>query len=315
MYNLAQASWETTRHTWRGVNGTVWDMSTGAQGVQLEQGADGFGFGTVDLFVGESPALHGGRLLGSRRKPRALYVPLRLKGEEGSAAFWRTHQALVDSFSTTEFGRWTVETEVSSRYVDAVYASVSGGELGLDPGMYGRQLYGLQLQSMSSDWIGSPVSGWWLPPEAPRKLWDADKGVFFIMQGKDTSSATITNPGTYASYPTWSIDGYSPAARVGVGDEFVEVPFPVPTGKCLVIETDPRKLSATMYDVPAEYRARPIDDRIVGVHLLNPASRTRELGVVDFAPVPPGKDIPLALSVSGSGLVQVSFATLWQTAF
>lgn len=312
---MAIASWEMTRHTWHGVNGTKWDMSSGADGVTLEQGAEGFGFGAVELFVGESPGLHGGRLLGSRRKPRPLYIPLRLKGGEGSAAFLRTHQSLVESFSSTEFGRWTVETEVSSRYVDAVYSGVSNGELGLDPGLYGRQLYGVQMQSMSSDWIGTPVTGWWLPPEAPRSLWDTPNGVFFVMQGRDTSSATITNPGTYASYPTWAIDGYSPAARVGVGGEYVDVPFPIPNGKCLVIDTDPRRLSATMYDVPAQYRASPISERKVGVHLLNPVSRTRELGVVDFAPVPPGKDIPLSLSVSGAGLAQISFNTLWQTAY
>lgn len=62
------------------------------------------------------------------------------------------------------------------------------------------------------------------------------------------ANAKINNPGDVDAWPTWTIIGDSTAAAVGVGTSVVEVPFVVPAGKALVVNTDPTVQTAVMYN-------------------------------------------------------------------
>jgi hypothetical protein len=85
-----------------------------------------------------------------------------------------------------------------------------------------------------------------------------------------------------------------------------------------VIESDPDAIGATLYEISPEQMALDADDRkkpadrVVGVDLINPVDKTADLGEADFAPIPPGEQVPLSMVVTGTGLVEVLLPTLYR---
>jgi hypothetical protein len=124
-------------------------------------------------------------------------------------------------------------------------------------------------------------------------------------------TATIDNPGDVESYPRWYVEGPATTASVGVGSMVVDVPFEVPEGKCLVIESDPDFIGATLYDVALGASSKP-SERVEGVDLLNPVDMTAALGEADFAPIPAGTAVPLSLTLMGLGKVEALLPTLYR---
>jgi hypothetical protein len=98
----------------------------------------------------------------------------------------------------------------------------------------------------------------------------------------------------------------------------VDVPFPVGDSECLVIESDPDVIGATMYQISPEQLALPIgerkkpSERVVGVDLLDPVDMSAALGEADFAPIPAGASVPLSLSITGSGAVEALLPTRYR---
>jgi hypothetical protein len=92
----------------------------------------------------------------------------------------------------------------------------------------------------------------------------------------------------------------------------VDVPFAVPFGKCLVIESDPEFIGATLYDITVAGMDKKPSARVVGEDLINPVDKTADLGEADFAAIPAGSQVPLSLTLNGEGTVEALLPTLYR---
>ncbi len=131
----------------------------------------------------------------------------------------------------------------------------------------------------------------WFGPEVSR-VWKGEELVDFFPPGPPfyiSSGSTMPTPRS-TTRATWThgrrgrSSGDSTAAAVGVGTSVVEVPFVVPAGKALVVNTDPTVQTAVMYNyTPANGSTPEI--------LSNPVDCTADLGTANFAPILRGRTV------------------------
>jgi hypothetical protein len=179
--------------------------------------------------------------------------------------------------------------------------------------LVGWDSYGITLVAEQPFWTGDPVVKSFAPPPEPLPFFDpTGPQIVNIGSSYSVENATMDNPGDVASYPRWYVDGETTAASVGIGDTIVDVPFTVPAGTCLVIDSDPDLIGATLYEITVEGIGMKPSDRVIGTHLINPVDKTAQLGEADFAPIPAGSQVPLSLTLAGSGVVEVQLPTLYR---
>jgi hypothetical protein len=172
--------------------------------------------------------------------------------------------------------------------------------------------YGITLVAEQPFWVGEPVVKSFLGQVPPEPFFEPDgPQVVNIATSYNAANATIDNPGDVESYPRWYVDGETTAASVGVDGFVVDVPFTVPAGHCLVIESDPDLIGATLYEIAAGAPGKPAE-RVIGVDLINPVDKSAELGEADFAPIPPGSQVPLSMVITGPGKVECLLPTLYR---
>jgi hypothetical protein len=83
---------------------------------------------------------------------------------------------------------------------------------------------------------------------------------------------------------------------IGIPGRTISVPFNVPAGKALEIDTDPRRQTVLYGDW--------VPDPIGGFgRVVNPVSRFGDMGAIDFATIPAGEAVPLSIVINGSGVV------------
>jgi len=180
-----------------------------------------------------------------------------------------------------------------------------------DPIAFGWQSYGITFVAEQPFWEGDPEVRSWKNADYAPFFDPSGPQLFNIGSGADVSSAKMDNPGDVESYAKWFIDGETTTAAVGVNGLVVEVPFSVPAGKCLVIESDPDRIGATMYTVQPGAPSKP-SERVIGVDMVSPVDRSADLGEADFPPIPAGSQVPLSLTLSGSGMVEALLPTLYR---
>ncbi|WP_151723957.1 hypothetical protein [Arthrobacter luteolus] len=177
--------------------------------------------------------------------------------------------------------------------------------------------YGIYLTADQPFWVGQPSVMSWKAPASPGPFFEpTGPHLFNLGQGFSFESAAISNPGDIDSPPVWYVDGNSePGAWVGIGGRKVTIPFAVPAWYCLVIDSDPTRIGATMYEITASGIAKKPSERVIGVDMIKPVDRSRDLGAADFAPIPPGVQVPLQLSLEGTGAIEVAVPALYKRAW
>ena len=302
---------------WVGPDGQVWDLCSRESGVYLMAGTRGLGMPTGTRFRDSSPASHGSQHRGTIWGERSVFWPIKTWHADKGQAFIDRDRAFFDSLDPERPGRWYAgQPNGNERFLELRYEPSTQDE-GLDiiPSLTGWARYGIDLVADQPFWVGKPsVQSW----EAPRPLdptFEPDgPHLLNIGQGFTYENAAIDNLGDIESYPRWFVDGETFAGGwVGVGDLRVTLPFTVPAGKCLVIESEPAHIGATMYDVVSP-GVKPFE-RVIGVDMVNPVKMSRELGQADFAAVPPGKSVPLSISFTGSGIVEAYLPSLYRRAW
>jgi hypothetical protein len=232
---------------------------------------------------------------------------------ERDRAFWAT----MDPEDT---GVWTV-VHPDGKHRSLRLRCVSDGDhtRSKNPLRLGWDTYGIVLVAEQPFWEGDPVVKSFIGDVEPLPFFEPDgPQIVNIATGYSASTATIDNPGDVESYATWFLDGAMSAAAVGVGGVVVDVPFAVADGECLVIESDPDLIGATLYEIspeqlalPAGQRKKP-SERIVGEDLINPVDMSADLGEADFAPIPAGASVPLSLTITGAGTVEALLPTRYR---
>lgn len=108
--------------------------------------------------------------------------------------------------------------------------------------------------------------------------------VLRVASASQLSSAKLTNEGDLEAWPVWTIKGPLTSVTVGVDGSTVQWTVALTSTDTLVIDTDP----------------------IVQSAWLNGADVTSQLGTADFAPIPAGVELPLSLTMAGTGSVEAS---------
>lgn len=288
--------------TWTGWDGTVWQLNQPTSGVALLPGVRGFGTPPTTLFNRSSPALAGSRHAGHSVGERPVFWPVAV-WKNTSSPDWVAHdRAFFRTLDPERPGVWEVRQSTGeARRLRLRFAGDGDPAFDVDPSRYGIQTYGLDFVANQPYWEGDPVF----------RRFQAETVVDFfsgpmvtIADGRSLASATVTNAGEVDSYATWTIIGPTTTATVGVGADTITAPFAVAAGKALQIDTNPDAQTALLGDWDPVART-----------LSNVTDRTGDLGATVFAPIPPGVDVSLNLTMTGTGAVEVEFLPLYKRAW
>lgn len=267
-------------HVFTGWDGQVWPLSDPDAGVFLtDQGLRGVDLPATADHTDELAGIDGQVLRGWRTPARDVLWPLLVWSDISSRRWRQLDSALWRSLAPGRVGTWRVTDPDGEWRELRVRCTSSDGVVARDPSRLGWHAYALTLVADDPMWTGPEV-----PPSVAGGQQDAafidptGSPPFWISGGTDLSGAHVTNPGDVPAWPTWEATGPHHDLVVGIGARTIECP-PVPAGSTLVIDTSPWSRTA----------------------LLDGADVTDQLGVTDFAPVPPGEQVQLVASSAGSG--------------
>lgn len=316
----AASPWTRLRMTWT-AKGVTWPLTSPASGLFLMPGIRGLGTVTTERHSTSSPAVAGSRHEGTSVLDREVFWPVhiysdyRVDDAAGSAAWMERDRAFWQGMDPDDTGVWEVHLPDSTkRRLRIRFRDDGDHTFTYDPMKHGWQSYGLKFVAEHPYWEGEPVVRSWKNGEYQPFFEPNGPHLFNIGSGAEISEATIDNLGDVESYARWFIDGETTEAAVGVNGLVAEVPFDVPEGKCLVIESEPDLIGATMYDVVPGAPSKP-SERVIGVDMVNPVDRSADLGEADFAPIPAGASVPLSLSLAGTGTVEALLPSLYRRAW
>jgi len=313
--------WTRLRMTWT-AKGVTWPLTSPASGMFLMPGVRGMGAVSTERHSTASPAVAGSRHEGTSILDREVFWPIhifsdkRLDDEAGSLAWMERDRAFWRGMDPDDTGVWEITLPDSTkRRLLLRFRDDGDHTFTTDPMRHGWQSYGLKFVAERPFWEGDPVVRSWKNGEYQPFFEQNGPHLFNIGSGAEISEATIDNLGDVESYARWFIDGETTEASVGVNGLVVEVPFDVPLGKCLVIDSDPDLIGATMYDIAPGAEGMKPSERVIGVDMVNPVDRSADLGEADFAPIPPGASVPLSLSLAGTGAVEALLPSLYRRAW
>jgi hypothetical protein len=288
--------------TWTGWDGSVWSLNAATSGVALLPGVRGLGNPPVNIYSKSSPAVAGSQHLGSSVDERKVFWPLAV-WKNTSSAEWIAHdRAFFRTIDEEQQGVWSVQQPTGEvRTLKLRYVSRGDDTFDVDPSKYGIQTYGLDFIANQPYWEGAPV---WRRFEADTPVDFFSGPIFTISSGKSLATATVSNTGEVDSYPVWTILGPTTSVTVGIGASTITVPFTIASGKAVVIDTNPTAQTALLGNWDDTTRT-----------LSSITDKTDSLGTTTFAPIPPGTDQALALSMTGTGIVDVEISPLFKRAW
>lgn len=308
-------SWTGLAMRWV-AKGTEWSLTNPETGLGIMKGIRGLGSVAGQRHSSSSPAAPGSRHEGTSTLDREVFWPICIWSDGGSLGWMERDRAFWRTMDPQDTGEWIVTLpDGGERSLTCRFLSDGGKPSEHDPMFRGWDTYGITLVAEQPYWVGEPVVNSFIGPADPLPFFGTDGPVVNIATSYSAANARMDNPGDVESYPRWFIDGPVTAAHVGVGGVVVDVPFAVEVGTCLVIESDPDSIGATLYTVTAEGAAKKPSERIVGVDLVSPVDMSPDLGEADFAPIPPGQQVPLSLEITGTGAVEVLLPTLYRRAW
>lgn len=285
--------WEGMRHEWVGWDGSVWDLATGSEGVRLlVEGVEGLHFPSLTKYRSTSRAVPGARLRGWRAAEREVFWPLSIHDTTSSAGFIDLANRFFRTIRPDLPGTWRVGAGGQFRELQLTGRFEESHSYPRDPVMDGAGLYKVTLEAAQPFWSGEAVErGPWLAPASSDFRPAGGTPMFFISSGSAFGSATMPNPGDVERYVEWTVDGALSSVELGVPGGIIDVPFSVPSGQRLVIDTDPRNVNALMGPIPDE------GEPFVGTDM------TVQLGFQSFRPVAPGSEVELHVDGTGTGSV------------
>lgn len=304
--------------TWA-AKGLEFSLTNRRTGIHLMPGVRGLGSTKTERHSSSSPAVAGSRYEGTSTLDREVFWPLRVWHNGGSIEWMERDRAFWATMDPEDTGVWTVvHPDGKHRSIRLRFVSDGDHTRDRNPLRLGWDTYGITLVAEQPFWEGDPVVKSWKNRTYEPFFEPTGPHLVNIAAGSDTFTARIDNPGDVESYATWFLDGGMTDAAVGVGGVVVDVPFSIAAGECLVIESDPNLIGATLYEISPEQMALPTEQRkkpsarIVGVDLINPMDMSAALGEADFAPIPAGASIPLSLTITGSGAVEALLPTRYR---
>ena len=198
---------------------------------------------------------------------------------EHNRRFWKTMRAGKTGWLHI------IHPDGHHRRIEARYEKGLDEGFEMDPAFFGWATYGVYLVAEQPYWEGVETVGdtWSSPPPVYFFGGGTTPGngpPFGVSDEKDVSTAVITNPGDVAAWPKWTYNGPATSASVGVNGKVVEIPIELEEGESITLDLDPKEQTAI----------RENGDDV-----------TIDLGTFDFAPIPPGEEVSLEITLIGTG--------------
>lgn len=270
--------WVGYEMTWAGADGSTWTLD-GSQGVLLLQdGLVGLHFPEHDRFTSTAPSTAGSRHRGSRAQERDVEWNLLVYSDESSAEWQAIDRAFWSSFDVDDPGVWTV-ADAGGRSLSLECRLVPKNDpYDRDPALHGWSLYHVQMVACEPFWRGPEVSQTW-QNAAPVPFFGVD-GQLHVSNSSSMTAATMNNPGDVEAWPAWTITGPMTSLSITVDGGTITIPT-LASGDTLIVNTDPAVATALKNGVDVSGLVDPWDPR----------------------PIPRGDDVPVTLTVTGTGSV------------
>jgi hypothetical protein len=293
--------WQANRHEWAAWDGTVWDISQGISGVVLQAGVRGMHMPPIQRYSSKMPALAGSIWRGAVTDEREVFWPVKVY-QDNSTIDWISHnQRFWHGFRPDQTGLWSVIQPDANglagerRSLRVRFASEDNDADDIAPELQGWAVYGINLIAESPYWCGDTVTKTFQATSPTNYYGPTGYGPpFYISSGLSAATASITNPGDVEAWPVWTIYGPTTSVSVGLGGRAVTFPMSIAANSWVALDSSPTSQQA-------------LTDTGVDV--------TAQLGTVDFAPIPPGTEVPLTIAITGTGQVAVSILPRYYRAY
>lgn len=284
-------SWGRTQIIFHGWDGSHWDMTEGRNGVYLlPVGIEGLGMPRIDNYLIESPVVHGVEWEGWRAFARDTFWTVGIF-QDGSLEFLEMKRAFWRIFRPGKPMRIELILPNQERYNLWVrFKEDNSSVYERDPIKIGWAIYGITAFAEQPFWEGEEHTQIWYPQNSPNFFGESSYGPpFYVGSSSDISNAKMTNPGDVETFIRWELKGPFESATVGLGLNTTTVPE-TPEGSTVILDTNPIALGA--------HRD--------GVDIM------ASLGNFEYAPLPPGEDIVLALGMEGDeGSIRATFTPMY----
>lgn len=273
------------------VDDVIWTLSNPREGIIMKRGIEGLLFPPIRHYREESPAVHGSYWTGYTVESRVVAWPIRLF-HDGSTLEWiQFNRAFKKSLNPGQEGIFRVRSADTVRTMKLRYESGLATGLALDPTFFGWADYDIRLQADRPLWAGPVIERKWEAGE-PADFFTGDpENPIYISPSATLASATMPNPGDVEAWPVWTLEGpIDGPTTLGVDGRDLLVPFEIPAGMTLTIDTRP--------DAQVAIDSTGVD-------------RTEDLGSWAFTAIERGDEVPLALDMTGNGSVSCSLEPLY----
>lgn len=286
--------WDGLALTWTGSNGITWNLSAPDLGLILGRGIRGLGMPSISHYRDESPARAGSFWRGYTTQARDVFLPVRIWHDGSTVEFAERWTAFWEGFNPAVPGVLSARGPSGTRTLVCRYDKGGEEAMELDPLFFGWASLGIQLTAEQPFWEGTAITQSWTSTE-PQDFFDAaGSPSFHISEGTSSSTAVVDNPGNESFYPLYV--AYGPFTRIEIvylGQRIV-VPFAVPAGKSVVIDTRPETASVTDSDN---------------------FDRWSEMEAWGFAPITPGLGQEISMVITGGGSVSMVAVPRYRMAF
>lgn len=289
--------------SWTGWDGSEWALTDPDSGRFLMPGVRGLLMPDFTRHSSSSNFVAGSRHRGSSVQDRECFWPLHEFSDAGSADFLKWNRAFWKTLDPDREGTWRTHLpDGGSRSLRCRFLK-SDDVLDNDPVLRGWQSTGITLLADNPYWRGEPVRRSWGQPELrnyyvtaeDRTTYGyADDVIHYLSPGGSLGTASITNDGDVPAYPVWTVVGPTTSVSFGVDGAVVSVPFAIPAGKAVRLDTDPVNGQVLWFGDWSE-------DHFA---VTSPVDRTADLVPSSkFVAVPAGEDRGLSITMTGTGTV------------
>lgn len=289
--------WDGMSLTWE-VDGEDWPLTDPRSGIVMKGGIEGLLFPEIKHYTEASPAVYGAYWTGFTVDPRTVAWPIRLFHDGSSLEWIAFNAAFTRSLNPATEGVLRCRTAATERTLRLRYSGGLNAALQRDPTFFGWVDYDVRLVANRPLWAGPLVEQRWAAAASGNFFTGDPANPIYISPSATLETAVMENPGDVEAWPVWTLVGpisvESGPTRLGVAGRELLVPFAIPDGQTLVIDTRPDAQWA-------------IDS--------TGADRTEDLGSWAFTPIERGAAVPLALEMTGNGSVTCSLEPLYFGAF
>jgi hypothetical protein len=274
----------------------------------------GLHFPPVTHYRDTGPAVPGATWRGANANSRRVHWTLQVFHDEGTdewleleRAFWR----IMDPQHTL---LWEVRTgsAQSARTLRVRHEPDDSYGYDMDAPHFGWASYPVDLMADQPFWSGPVIQRRWGGSGQANFFGggvDTKAPLFYISSGSQASAARINNPGDVPAYPVWILVGPLASGWVGVAGKRVTVPFAIPEGKALVLDSDPRRQTAAEATVVFDAEGSVAGYTPTGVF------KTHLLSTAEWVSIAPGASVKLDLDVVGAGSVHAQLTPLYYKAW